>query len=180
MSPARALFDELTLLDRQQWLLRAVVPVATALTVLVHVAAGAALRPTFPTLALALSLLVVLLPDSAAGLVLVVVLAGHWLLAVPQQAGPWLLVAALLLALVHVAATLAAYGPPGLVLDRVLLALWPRRFALVAGTTTATWLLVLPLAGHDLPGGAWVFGCGLGVLGAWAFYLDRRLGQPEK
>lgn len=178
MSTGRGFLDELSLLSRQQWLLRAAVPAATALMVLVQLAAGADAQPTFPILALVLSLLVALLPDSAAGLVLVVVLGGHWLFAVPEQTGPWLLVAALLLAAIHAAATLAAYGPPGLVLDRVLLALWSRRLALVTAATVATWLLTLLLARGDLPGGGWVFGAGLVLLGGWALHLARRLTDP--
>lgn len=165
--------DELSRLGRQQWLLRASVPLATVLMVAVQAAAGAPLHLVLPLLAVVLSLGVALFPDSGAGLVLVLLLGGHWLLAVPEQLGGWLLLAALILATIHLAATLAGYGPPSLVLDRVLLLLWGRRFALVAAATTVVWLAARVLSRTDGPG--WPVGSALVVLAAWAAYLGRRL-----
>jgi hypothetical protein len=167
--------DELSRLSGQQWIFRTTVPGATVVVLLAQAAAGPDPRVWFVVLAAALSLAVALIPASSAGLVLVLLLGGRWLVSVPEQVSGWLLVAAAGLAAIHVAATLAAYGPPSLVLDRSLLTLWARRSVLLGVATTLVWLVVRLAASRDLPGGGWLVGSGLVVLVAWAGYLHRRL-----
>lgn len=175
LSRGGGVLDELSRLSGQQWLLRASVPVATIVMVALQEAAGAAHHPLFFLVALGVSVVVALLPDSGAGLLLVLLLGGHWVLAVPEQVSGWLLMAALVLGVIHVATALAAYGPPGLVLDRGLLRLWAKRCAMLAGAATLTWLLALLLSKTAAPGGAWLMGVALVLLGGWALYVDRRM-----
>lgn len=166
--------DELSRLTRQQVGWRALVVLATAASVAVHTLAGAGPHPVFVVLAAVLGLVTALLPDSAAGLFLVLLLGANWLLGVPEQTGGWLLVAALLLAVVHLAATLAASGPPGLDLDSTMLRLWARRAGLLLLAVVAAWSVagLLPSAGSW--GRLWLPGAALVLLGGWAWSLGRR------
>ena len=176
MSTGRDFLDELSRLSRQQVAWRALVVLAAGLSVGVHTVAGAGPHPVFVVGATLLAVLTALLPDSAAGLFLVVLLGANWLLGVPEQTGGWLLVAALLLATVHVAATLAAYGPPGLDLDRVLLALWTQRAGLLLAATAAAWAAAILLPSAESWGRLWLPGAALAVLTGWAWHLGRRVG----
>jgi hypothetical protein len=170
-----SLLDELSRLPRQQWLIRALIPAATATMVVLEELAGASVHLTFPLLAAGLSLLVAALPDSGAGLFLVLLLGGHWAIAVPEQLTVWVLAAAVALLALHTAAVLASYGPATLALDRDLLRLWGRRSALLLGVTAVAWLLAVAASGVGLPGGGWLLGTALVVVSAWAGYLSRRL-----
>lgn len=167
--------DELSRLSRQQVGWRVLVVLATAASVGVHALAGAGPHPSFVVGATVLGLLTALLPDSAAGLFLVLLLGANWLLGVPEQTGGWLLAAALLLATVHLAATLAAYGPPSLELDRAMLTLWARRSGLLLGATAAAWLALGLLPSAEQWGRVWLPAAALVVLGGWAWQLGRRV-----
>jgi hypothetical protein len=168
--------DELARLSAQQWLLRGTVPAATLLTVVAERLAGAPRQHlAFLLVAVALSLLTAALPDSSAGLFLVLLLAWHWSVSVPDRLTGWLLLPALAILAIHVAATLASYGPASLVLDRALLRLWGGRCLLAAAAAGATWLVAALASGAGVPGGAWALGGSLAMLAAWATYLARRL-----
>lgn len=167
--------DELSRLNHQQWLLRATVPGATAAMLLTQAAAGPDPRPWFVLLATALALAVAAGPGSSTGLVLVLLLGGRWLVSVPEQLTGWLILAAASLAAIHVAATLAAYGPPSLVLDRILLRVWGRRCVLLAAATVLMWTVARLASGSDLPAGGWLLGVALLLVVAWAGFLHRRL-----
>jgi hypothetical protein len=168
--------DELARLDAQQWLLRGTVPAATLLTVVAERLAGAPRQHVgFLLVAVALSLLTAVLPDSSAGLFLVLLLAWHWTVSVPDPLTGWLLLPALAILAIHVGATLASYGPTSLALDRALLRLWGGRCLLAAAATGATWLAATLASGASVPGGAWALGGSLAMLTAWAAYLARRL-----
>lgn len=176
MSPTvSSLLDDLSRLPRQQWVFRAVIPAATATMVVLEEFAGASVHVVFPLLVTGLSLLVAALPDSSAGLLLVLLLGVHWAIAVPEQLTVWVLAAAVDLLVLHTAAALASYGPARLALDRDLLRLWGRRWALLLGATVLTWLLAVVASRIRLPGGGWLLGAALLVLIAWAGHLTRRL-----
>ena len=77
----------------------------------------------------------------------------------------------------HLACTLASYGPPGLVLDRALLARWRGRTTVCLGAAVLVWLAAPGLAFLDLPPDALAVGAALLVLLGWVGFLTVRLGQ---
>jgi hypothetical protein len=123
-----------------------------------------------------LALVVALLPDSHAPLGLVVYLGGLWMLADPGL-DLWTLPAAAALLALHVACTLASYGPPGLALDRTLLARWRARATVCLSGAVLVWLAARTLAFLDLPPDALVVGAALLVLLGWVGFLTVRLGR---
>jgi len=172
-----AFLDGAARLSAQQWLLRAGAPVGAGLVLLLHHGAGGAVQPWFLGLTLAQALLVAALPDSSAGLFLVLLLGVHWALYVPDGATltPWSLAAALVLLAMHLAVTLATYGPPSLMLPGRLVLRWVRRGLGVAGGTVAVWLLARFFPAW--PGtAAWAAGIGLALVLAWVLWLTRQLG----
>jgi hypothetical protein len=178
MSLLNDFLDETTRLSRQQLVLRATAPAGTALMVVLEGAAGGSPGVLFLMLAALLSLLVAALPDSGAGTFLVLLLGGHWLVTVPEHLGGSLLLAALVLTAIHLATALAAYGPPGLVLDRELLLRWARRYGLLAAAAAVTWLAARLMGAAELTGGDWLLVAAFVVLAGWAAYLNRRLAWP--
>lgn len=178
MSLLNDFLDETTRLSRQQLVLRATAPAGTALMVVLEGAAGGSPGVLFLMLAALLSLLVAALPDSGAGTFLVLLLGGHWLVTVPEHLGGSLLLAALVLTAIHLATALAAYGPPGLVLDRALLLRWARRYGLLAAAAALTWLAARLIGAAEVTGGDWLLVSAFVVLAGWAAYLNRRLAWP--
>lgn len=164
-------------LSRQQLLLRAVpLPATVAFAVLVGLAGGP-FRPLFVVPAVLLAALVTLLPDSSAALFLLLDLVVLWSVSVPERLGAPVLVAALLLLVLHLAVTLAAVGPPGLVLERSLLRLWALRGVLLAATAVGTWVAARLLAGVGMRPSGWAMATGLAVLLAWTAVLTVRLSE---
>lgn len=165
--------DGLSRLSVQQRLLRAVAPAGAGVVLLLERGAGGAVQPWFAAVALAQALLVAALPDSSACLFLVVLLGVHWALFAPAAVSGWALGAAVTLLVVHLAVTLASYGPPSLVLDRTLLVRWARRGLAVAGGTLLVWVLarLWPAA----VGGGWATGVALLVVLAGVLRLTRVL-----
>ena len=169
------LLDGLSRLSVQQRLLRASAPAGASVVLLLERAAGGTVQPWFVALVLAQALLVAALPDSSACLVLVLLLGVHWAMFAPAGVTGWVLGAALALLGVHLATTLACYGPPSLVLHRVLLLRWGRRAALVAAGTAATWALVRFWPAGAGAAGGWATGLALLVTLAWTLRLTRLL-----
>ncbi len=176
-----ALLDDLSRLSRQQWLLRAVpLPATVAFLVLVS-AAGASFRVPAAVAAVLLGVLVTVVPDSGAALGLLAVLVGLWLLAVPEQVDGWTLLAGLDLLVLHLAVTLASYGPPSTTLEPAMLGTWARRALLLACVGAVTWLVARLAAGAGAGPTGWTMAVGLATLLAWTGYLSVRLaGGPSE
>lgn len=167
--------DRISVASPAQVALRALPLVATVALVWLTVMLGGPVQPVLTTGAVLLAVVVGLLPDSAAPLFLVLALSLRWALVVPDPLGWWTLVAALLLLVIHLAATLGSYGPPALVLPRSLLLLWLRRAAVMVAATVLVWVVAVALEGFDLPSSAIVLVLGLAVVLAWTAFLGRRL-----
>jgi len=167
--------DGLSRLSVQQWLLRASAPVGASVVLLLERLAGGDVQPWFLAVALLQALLVAVMPDSSAGLVLVLLLGVHWAMFAPAAVTGWVLGAALALLGVHLGATLASYGPPSLVLHRTLVLRWGRRAGAVAAGTAAIWLLVRVSPSGVGSAGGWATGLALLVLLAWTVRLTRML-----
>lgn len=94
-------------------------------------------------------------PESAVGLLVLLVVAGWWAVSAQASVGPGVLVAALALLAAHLAALLASYGPPGTVLDRRLVLTWLRRGAWSALPALAAWGTLRALADVRVPDVLW-------------------------
>ena len=94
--------------------------------------AGGGYHPLFSLVLAGLVAVVVLVPDSGAPLFLMLGLGGLWAVSVPETLSAWAVLAALDLLVLHLACTLASYGPPQVVLDRALFLLWAGRASLMA------------------------------------------------
>ncbi|MGZ4500553.1 MAG: hypothetical protein ACXVXD_08970, partial [Nocardioidaceae bacterium] len=103
-----------------------------------------------------------------------------WVLGTPGHLDGWLLLAALDLLALHVAATLASYAPPSLVLDRQVLGLWAVRTAVMVTATVLTLVAAELLAGLRLHGGAGVFVAAMLVVLGWLGFVTGRVvrGAP--
>lgn len=90
---------------------------------------AAPVRPSllFGLLVVAGSVLWAVLPELAAGPIVLLSVMAWWALAVPDPVQPRVLAAALALSGAHVAGLLAAYGPARAVLDPRLVLVWVRR-----------------------------------------------------
>lgn len=108
-------------------------------------------------------------PDSALGAGTGLVVLGWWVIAVDASLPGEVVAAAVALTVGHVAATLAAYGPRAMPLDRPTLLLWTRRGALVLLTVPGAWLLARAVQDEPAQPGLWVLALGLacvGIIGA--------------
>jgi hypothetical protein len=122
-----------------QWLARGTVVVAALGTVLAGGLAGGRIHWLLVVLVLVSAIVTALQPDSHAGGVTLFLLVMFWWWTVPSTDGPMVLVAATCLVALHVAATLAAYGPSTLVIEPELVGLWMRRAGLLWGAAFAAW-----------------------------------------
>jgi len=183
MSVASELNDLLTMLSRtslQQRVLRALVVLATVGFLFLVPAAGDTLGPLVVVVVLLLGLLAAALPDSGTPLGLVLLLVLLWVLRTPGHLDGWLLLAALDLLALHVAATLASYAPPSVLLDRQVLWLWAVRTAVMVTATVLTLVAAELLAGLRLHGGAGVFVAAMLVVLGWLGFVTGRVvrGAP--
>ncbi len=173
------LLDRLVLSSRQQLGLRALA-LGSALGVLALVpAAGGAFHPWFSAAGFVLAVLAALVPESHLPLGLVVYLGGLWLVAVPGGLGVATSAAAVLVGVLHLACTLASYGPPGLTLDRQLLRVWARRAAGCGAAVLLTWLAARAVASLDRSSGAIALGAGLVLLLGWTVAVRQGLSVGE-
>lgn len=171
--------DRLSLSSPQQRVFRAV-GLAAALVFLGLVpAAGGVFHPVLTAVAVLLAVLVALAPESNAPLALLVYLGLLWSLSLPGEVDLWTLAAAVDLCVLHLACTLASYGPPGLVLDRALLARWRRRLGLCVGAAVLTWLMATAVSFLDLPASRLALGLALAVFLGWLSFLTVRLAQSR-
>jgi hypothetical protein len=179
-SDVSSFLDSMTTLPRQQVLLRGVIPVGTVAFLVLIRAAGGNSHPLLLTGVVVLGVAAGLVPASSAPLFLLLSLGGLWAISLTGSVDFWLLLAALVALAVHVAATLASYGPPALILDGGLLALWARRYATLAAVTALTWVVAALLSALDLPGSDGVIALALGVLLVWLVLVSVRFpGRPD-
>ncbi|HET9858449.1 MAG TPA: hypothetical protein VFQ19_01605 [Nocardioidaceae bacterium] len=174
-SEITSFLDGLTRLSRQQWTLRALVLVSPFVALFATHQAGAPWRSWLAALLLGVTLLSALLPDSHAPLAVLLLTGVHWVLAVGENLSGWLLVVAISLLGFHVACLLAAYGPPSVVLDPVLLRRWSARAGLAAAAGILVWLAAWVAEGLEPPGSGWLLAAALLVLLGWTVLLARRL-----
>ena len=124
----------------------------------------------------ALTLVVLVLPGSPLGLVLVAALALAWLL---QPAGavrsPWVLLAAAGLVAVHVALHLASQGPAVMRPDPAQVRLWLRRAGALWCAAALLWLAARWLHGTTTPSA--VFVLSLVLLAAALVWIGERMAQ---
>lgn len=172
---ARRAWERLGLASSQHVLLRGVAGLAGIQFLALVVWAGGDYHPLFSLALAGLVAVVVLLPDSGAPLFLVIGLGALWAVSVPETLSAWTLLAALDLLVLHLACTLASYGPPQVVLDRALFALWAGRAALMAAVTALVWLGGRFLGTLDLSATGLVTAGALGLLIGWTALLMRRL-----
>jgi hypothetical protein len=93
-------------------------------------------------------------PDHALGVVSLVLVAGWW---AAHGVLDWRVpVVAVLLLAAHVAATVAAYGPPTMVVDRRLVRLWVRRGLLALVPVPVAWVAVRGLDPALAPSWLWL------------------------
>ena len=178
MNPAaatRVAAERLALIGRQQVVLRCVAGAASVGMLALVSVAGGGFHPILSTVLLLLTALVMLVPDSAAPMFLLLGLGGLWGVYVPETLGAWTLVAAADLLVLHLACTLASYGPPQLSLDPVMFRLWRGRAAVLLAVTALVWLGARLLGGLGLDPSGLVSAAALGVLLAWLVWLSVRL-----
>jgi hypothetical protein len=177
MTTFSAFLDELSRLVPQQVLLRLVALVAPLIAVLAEVQAGATLQRWFVVSVVVLSVVAALLPDSHTGLLVVLLVGGHWAGASADgmSRSGWVLLMALALLLFHVACTLASYGPSSVVPDKELLVLWLRRSATAAAVAAIVWVTSRVASELELPGSGLVLGIALLVLVGWTALLARTM-----
>ena len=174
-SEIASFLDGLNRLSGQQWALRALVLVAPLVALFATHQAGAPWRPWLAALLLGVTLLSALLPDSHAPLAVLLLTGVHWVLTVDENLSGWLLVATIALLGFHVACLLAAYGPPSVVLDSVLLRRWSVRTGLAAAAGALVWLAAWGAERLSPPGSGWLLAAALLVLLGWTVLLSRRL-----
>lgn len=178
MNPAvatRLAAERLALAGRQQLLLRGVAGAASVGMLVLVALAGGGGHPILSVLLLLLTVLVMVVPDSAAPMFLLLGLGGLWGIYVPETLSAWTLVAAADLLVLHLACTLASYGPPQLSLEPAMFRLWGGRAAVLLAVTALVWVGARLLAGLGLGPSGLVTAAALGVLLAWLVWLSVRL-----
>ncbi len=149
--------------SRAQWTLRAAVVAGYLCALFAAAGIPGAGRPAAPWLVAVLlaALGAAVVPDSSAGSLAGVLVLAHWAIAAighPVTAvGPWAVMGAFGLVIAHLAAMLAAYGPPGFTPDRGLMLLWLRRGARVLAPSVLV-VLAVRAAAAELVGRHWVWG----------------------
>lgn len=99
-------------------------------------------------------------PDSPAGLAVVVLLGGLWAVEAGGAVTAWTLVAAWSIGAFHVVTAYAAFLPIGAGWDGTSARRWTRRLAVVLGATTAMWAMAWGVTRAEAPGNV-AFGVGL-------------------
>jgi hypothetical protein len=175
LSETTGLLDQLSALSPQQRVLRGLVVVCAVLFLVLVLAVGDGSHPIATVLTVAVALVAAVSPGSHAPLALLLVLGGDWALFVPRDLDGWLLLATVDLFVVHLACTLASYGPAGTTLDRDLLTRWGRRAALCLAVAAGVWLVARVIDFLDLPGSEPGLGAALVAVLAWTAFLGTRL-----
>lgn len=167
--------DRLLLSSGEQRALRLLALLAAVGFLAVLDAAGGTVRTVLALVAVVLALGAALAPESGVVLALLVYLGVLWWLSVPTSLNGWTLLAAALLTTVHVACTLASYGPPGLWLDPGLRRRWAVRWllCLAAAAVVAVVARLAVVVGPGRPELA--VGAALVLVLAWVGFWSVRL-----
>ena len=134
-----------------------------------------AFHPLLTLALMGLVALVLLLPDSDAPTLLVLAFGGLWAISLPATMSVWTLLAAVDLLVLHLACTLASYGPPQLVLERAMLVLWAGRGSLLLAVTALAWLAARLLGGLDAEPSRLLTAAAFSLLLGWVAFLFARL-----
>ena len=168
-------FERLSRASRQQVVLRGVAGLAAVQFPLLIVLAGGTFHPLITLALMGHVALVLVLPDSDAPTLLVLAFGALWAISLPSTMTEWTLVAAADLLVLHLACTLASYGPPQLVLDRAMLLLWAGRSALLMAVTALVWLAARLLGGLDTEPSRLLTAAAFSLLLGWVGFLFGRL-----
>lgn len=173
------LLDRIALSSRQQQVARSVVLLAPLVFLALVTLSGGTFHPLLTVVGVLLAVLAALVPETNAPLGVLVYLAATWAITSVGALDGWTLLAAVDLFALHLAATLASYGPPGLVLDADLLVLWRRRAVVCLAAAGGVWLVARLLAFLELPSSGLALGLALLVFLAWLGALTTGLSEPR-
>lgn len=173
------LLDRVALSSRQQRVARSVVLLTPLVFLALVTWSGGRFHPLLTVAGVLLAVLAALVPESNVALGLLVYLAVLWAIASSATLDGWTLLATADLLAFHLACTLASYGPPGLVLDAGLLALWRGRAVRCLAAAGAVWLVARLLAFLDLPASGLALGLALLVFLTWVGALSVGLGESR-
>ena len=148
-----------------QALLRLVLLLAPPAALLLSEAAGVGPAAWLVVLVTLVAATWALFPESAAGSAALFLVVAWWGLGLRDGLHPAALGAAALVLGAHVAAVVAAYGPPTLAVDPALVRRWALRGGLVLLSSPAVFLLVRAVRDGEPPPGLWTAGM-VAVLGA--------------
>ncbi len=171
--------DEFHATSLQQWALRLVAVVASLGALLAAAGANGRLWPAGLFIVTALAAASAVRPDAHTALIVVVVVAWHWLATVDEVDGPWLPLAAVCLLVHHAVIALSASIPVGGVLPAATIVRWAGRTALIASATVGMWAVVAVLDGRDAPGNGLLTALALAIVsGAAVMIRSRSLDRP--
>ena len=169
--------DRLALASPQQKVFRLLSVLAAGVFLGAAVAASGDAHPVLTSLGVVLAVLAALLPETNAPLALQLYLGVWWLVATPARLDGWTLVAAGAFAVVHLATTLAATGPPGVDLDPALLRRWRARAAGCLAAVVAVWLVASVAPDHDPSAGT--LAAALLLAAGWCVVVALRLARAH-
>lgn len=165
--------------SRAQWLLRSVVLAGPLLAFAGTAVEGTVAGIGWTVLVLVAAVVAALLPSSAAPMLAIGLVIGWWGGGPADPLHPAVLPVGAALVATHVAAMLAASGPPGLTPSRALVRLWLRRGLLVCLPLPLVYAVARGVAGAPEPPYVWTAGLvaalGTVLVGEWAF--GRTLGR---
>ena len=141
-----------------EWVLRLLIAVTPALAALCTIGAGEGPPVWFVALLLLLGIGFAVFPESAVGVVVIVLVLAWWGLGLRDGLDPWALPAAALLLTGHVSALLVSYGPGELELDPRVVRLWVGRGLLVFLASPVFYAVGVWLRDAPEPPGMWVTG----------------------
>lgn len=166
--------DELLATSRQQWLLR-LVTVAAPLGAMLAVAAEVnAWWPFGLVVVTILAAASAFRPDSHTGIVVIVIVAAHWLATVDRSESPWLPVASVCLLTYHAVTAMTATFPAGGNVPSETIGRWVLRTAVGGGFTVALWALVVFLGRREAPGNGLLTALALAIVAGAAIMIRSR------
>jgi hypothetical protein len=160
-----------------QLVLRSLVVVGGATTVVAAQAAGARPASWLQALVVGLAVLTAVRPESTVGVVLFAGAAYTWGLA-PETLSPLVLLAAAGLVLAHVSALVAAQGPARMRVDGAQVRRWAARGLLLWLASLVVWVLTVAMA--DLPQRRLAYGLGLTVVVVVAVLATTLIGTRSE
>lgn len=153
-----------------------------ALIVVLPFGAVAAARGAAPGLLIVLvtigAAVTAALPDTAAGLAVIVLLGWLWCTQVDVDVTVWTLIAALSIGAFHIVTAYAALLPAGAAWDAETAGRWLRRSAVVLGATTAMWAMAFGVSRAGPTPNVLLLGAGLVASGGLAWILRARSVGP--